>query len=78
MTPSDTSAARDWLIENGYGDQFLDALDKGIKVSLTDTQQDFYEYGMNTYKTSDIVKDFKTASSQINNLITSLNANNGA
>ena len=78
MTPSETSNARDWLIENGYGDQFLEALDKWIKVSLTDTQQDFYEYWMNNYKTSDIVKDFKTAASQINNLITSLDANNWA
>ena len=78
ITPSETSAARDWLIEKWYGDEFLEALDKWIKVSLTDTQKDFYEYGMNTYKSSDIVKDFKTASSQISNLITSLEAENWA
>ncbi len=78
MTPSETSNAREWLIENGYGEEFLDALDKWIKVSLTDTQKSLYEYGMNTYKNSDVVKDFKDASTQISNLITSLNANNWA
>lgn len=78
MTPSDTSAARDWLIENGYGEQFMEALDMGLSVSLNDTQKDLYKYHLNNFNQSDLVKDFKNASSQITNLITSLNANNWA
>ena len=76
MTPSDTSAARDWLIENWYGEEFNQALDKWLKVALTDTQQKQKTESLNRFNNTQTVKDFKEASTQISNLITSLNANN--
>ena len=78
MTPSDMSDARDWLIEKWYGKEFEDALDKWLKVSLTDTQKEMYKYWMNNFNWSDIVQDFKKASVQMNNLLTALDANNWA
>ena len=78
MTPSDTSAARDWLIENWYGNEFNEALDKWLKVALTDTQQKQKTETLNRFNNSNTVKDFKDASVQISNLITALNANNWA
>ena len=78
MTPSDTSAARDWLIENWYGEEFNEALDKWLKVALTDTQQKQKTETLNRFNNSSTVKDFKDASVQISNLITALNANNWA
>ena len=78
MTPSDMSDARDWLIEKWYGKEFEDALDKWLKVSLTDTQKEMYKYWMNNFNWSDIVQDFEKASVQMNNLLTALEANNWA
>ena len=78
ITPSDASKERDRLIEKWYGEDFQQALDKWMKVSLTPVQQSQKTETLNRYTNSDVVKDFKEASVQINNLITALNANNWA
>ena len=78
ITPSDASKERDWLIEKWYGQEFQEALDKGMKVSLTPVQVSQKTETLNRFNASNIVKDFKDASVQINGLIDSLDANNGA
>lgn len=76
ITNTEMSSARDWLIQNGYAKEFNEALDKWLSVSLTDTQLKRKDVADNRFFNNDIVKDFETASVQINNLINSLNANN--
>ena len=49
-----------------------------MKVSLTPVQVSQKTETLNRFNGSNIVKDFKDASVQINRLIDSLDANNGA
>lgn len=73
MTNSDMSSARDWLIENGYWTEFEEALDKGLKLSLSDAQIRVKNDANNTFKTNSIVKEFEESVNQIEQLQTALN-----
>lgn len=73
MTNSDMSSARDWLIENGYWAEFEEALDKGLKLSLSDAQIRVKNDANNTFKTNSIVKEFEESVNQIEQLQTALN-----
>ena len=73
MTNSDMSSARDWLIENGYWAEFEEALDKWLKLSLSDAQIRVKNDVNNTFKTNSIVKEFEESVNQIEQLQTALN-----
>lgn len=73
MTNSDMSSARDWLIENGYWTEFEEALDKWLKLSLSDAQIRVKNDANNTFKTNSIVKEFEESVNQIEQLQTALN-----
>ena len=73
MTNSDMSSARDWLIENGYWTEFEEALDKWLKLSLSDAQIRVKDDANNTFKTNSIVKEFEESVNQIEQLQTALN-----
>lgn len=73
MTNSDMSSARDRLIDNGYGKDFEEALDKWLKLSLSDAQIRMRNDANNTFKSNSIVKEFEESINQIEQLQTALN-----
>ena len=66
-------AAKQW-----WSDEYREALNQWLKINLTDAQIKRKDVADNRFFNNDIVKDFETASLQINNLIDSLEANNWA
>lgn len=76
ITNTDISKERDWLINNWYGEEFQEALNKWLALQLTDTQKSLYTTATDDFNNSQLVKDFQKAANQIGNLITSLDANN--
>ena len=73
ITPSETSEARKWLIEHWYWEQFNEALDKWLKVSLTDAQVKWWENADDDFAKEPIVKEFEWALNQLQQLQAALN-----
>ena len=78
ISQSDTVKIGDIAAQQGWWNEWRDALNQWLKVNLTDTQLKRMDTADNTFKTNSLVKDFEDASAQINILTSALNANNWA
>ena len=73
MTPSETSEARDRLLDHGYGNEFNEALDKWRNMNLTDAQIKGMDKTDASFSSNSIVKEFEDAANQIQQLQVALN-----
>ena len=72
ITNTEMSDARDWLIENGYGDEFEEALDRWLAISLTPTQISYQNNQDSAFRNNSIVKEFESSINQIEQLQSAL------
>ena len=72
ITDSDTSKAREKLIERWYGNEMIDAFSEWLKVSLSDKQQSVYKFAVDNFNKNDIVQNFEAAYEQLGTLLVAL------